>query len=99
MPAVAHRRVLPMDECDFREARSPNAWFSHERVHDFRSWLDEGAEDDLSVPRVHREPGKFTLKELAALLRSLPDVDEDFVCDIEEIRGSQPRIPDLGWEP
>lgn len=43
-------------------------------------------------------PIRFTGRDLEALLRSLPAVDDDYLDAVEESVRSQPRLPDSPWE-
>ena len=44
-------------------------------------------------------PIRFTGRDLVALLKSLPPVDEGYLDTLEEIARSQPRLPESPWEP
>ena len=43
-------------------------------------------------------PPRFTGADLAALLRSLPPVDDDYLNEVEELARSQPLLPESPWE-
>ena len=43
-------------------------------------------------------PTLFTGADLAALLRSLPPVDEGYLATVEEITRDQPQLPESPWE-
>jgi antitoxin (DNA-binding transcriptional repressor) of toxin-antitoxin stability system len=43
-------------------------------------------------------PPRFTGADLAALLRSLPAVDDGFLTAVEEAARNQPQLPDSQWE-
>jgi len=45
------------------------------------------------------EPARFTVRDLAALLRSLPPVDDGYLDAVEEFARSQPQMPEADWEP
>jgi hypothetical protein len=45
------------------------------------------------------EPLRFTGRDLVALLRSLPPVDDGFLDDVEEFARNQPQSPEVEWEP
>jgi antitoxin (DNA-binding transcriptional repressor) of toxin-antitoxin stability system len=44
-------------------------------------------------------PVRFTGRDLATLLRSLPPVDAGFLDAVEEFARSQPQVPEAEWEP
>jgi antitoxin (DNA-binding transcriptional repressor) of toxin-antitoxin stability system len=44
-------------------------------------------------------PRRFTGRDLVALVKSLPPVDEDYLSAVEEFTRSQPRLPESPWEP
>jgi antitoxin (DNA-binding transcriptional repressor) of toxin-antitoxin stability system len=44
-------------------------------------------------------PTRFTGSDLAALLRSLPPIDEEFLRTVEDVSRSQPTLPKSPWEP
>ena len=44
-------------------------------------------------------PVRFTGRDLYALLRSLPPVDDAFLDDVEEAIRQQPAAPEVRWEP
>jgi antitoxin (DNA-binding transcriptional repressor) of toxin-antitoxin stability system len=41
---------------------------------------------------------RFTGRDLVALFKSLPPVDEDYLDAVEQITRSQPRLPESPWE-
>lgn len=43
-------------------------------------------------------PTRFTGADLAALLRSLPPIDEEFLRTVEELTRTQPTLPESPWE-
>ncbi|HXV62255.1 MAG TPA: prevent-host-death protein [Vicinamibacteria bacterium] len=43
-------------------------------------------------------PSRFTGADLAALLRSLPRVDDDYLDTLEELTRSQDRVPESPWK-
>ena len=44
-------------------------------------------------------PTLFTGADLVTLLRSLPEVDEDYLSAVEETARSQPLLPESPWVP
>jgi hypothetical protein len=44
-------------------------------------------------------PVRFTGRDLLALVRSLPPVDDSFFDAVEEVARRQPRVPETPWEP
>jgi antitoxin (DNA-binding transcriptional repressor) of toxin-antitoxin stability system len=42
-------------------------------------------------------PTRFTGRDLVALLRSLPRVDESFLDAVEAVSRDQPRVPETSW--
>ena len=45
------------------------------------------------------EPVRFTGRDLVALLRSLPPVDDGYLDAVEEFARNQPQVPENQWEP
>ena len=43
-------------------------------------------------------PSKFTGADLAALLRALPPVDEDYLDTVEQLTRSQKKLPKSSWD-
>lgn len=43
-------------------------------------------------------PPRFTGADLVTLLRSLPEVDEDYLRTVEETARNQPPLPESPWE-
>ena len=43
-------------------------------------------------------PARFTGSDLVTLLRSLPEVDEDYLRTVEETARNQPLLPESPWE-
>jgi len=43
-------------------------------------------------------PTRFTGADLIALLRSVPSVDDDYLGVVEELTGSQKKLPKSKWE-
>jgi antitoxin (DNA-binding transcriptional repressor) of toxin-antitoxin stability system len=43
-------------------------------------------------------PPRFTGRDLVALLRNLPAVDEGFLSAVEDAANRQPQLPDSPWE-
>lgn len=43
-------------------------------------------------------PPRFTGADLVTLLRSLPEVDEDYLRTVEETARNQPLMPESPWE-
>ena len=62
------------------------------------TFLIERAGEPICEIRPAR-PIRFTGRDLVALLRSLPPVDEDYLDTVEEVTRSQPRLPESPWEP
>jgi len=44
------------------------------------------------------DPGRFTGRDLVALLDSLPHVDADYLEELEDTLRSQPPLPESPWE-
>jgi antitoxin (DNA-binding transcriptional repressor) of toxin-antitoxin stability system len=44
-------------------------------------------------------PIRFKGTDLAALLRSLPPIDEEFLRTVEDVARSQPVLPESPWGP
>jgi antitoxin (DNA-binding transcriptional repressor) of toxin-antitoxin stability system len=44
-------------------------------------------------------PSRFTVADLADLMKTLPPIDEDYLRTVEELSRSQPTIPASPWEP
>jgi len=43
------------------------------------------------------QPAKFTGRELAELLRSLPKPDEEYLTLVESLMAKQPRVAESKW--
>ena len=43
-------------------------------------------------------PPRCTGADLAALMRSLPPIDAEYLDAVEEVARSQPNVPEPGWE-
>jgi antitoxin (DNA-binding transcriptional repressor) of toxin-antitoxin stability system len=43
------------------------------------------------------QPPKFTGRELADLLRSLPKPDEEYLARVEKLTLKQPKVAKSGW--
>ena len=44
-------------------------------------------------------PTRFTLADLAKLMRDLPPIDEAYLRTVEELSQTQPSMPGSPWEP
>ena len=44
-------------------------------------------------------PSRFTVTDLADLMKVLPPIDEDYLRTVEALSRMQPRMPASPWEP